>query len=267
MADFAVTFGEGSDQYAFPNVSAWEWSFAGMRPVIADLPGAHGGFDQHHTDEDRAGVGSAHLEFMLETDSSEAMQALIDQVTRLPYLGRQLLTYQPQGSYAARWCYARVSKLDLGLSADMGLKVQKVKLTFAVPDPFWRHDEESHVIAASGTSTSATVTNTGNAVALARVTFAPGVGDSCENPTIQRLVSAVAVDEMAWTGTVDAGETLTMNAARKAVLLDTTGSYAGFAFTHPDWLRLLPGANELKVVFANAGDAATVTVYWSDTFR
>lgn len=267
MAAFTLKFADSPDQYVFSNMSAFAWDFHSMRTMIADLPGAHGGYDQHHADEDRTGVGTIKVEFTLETGDADTMQYYIDQVTKLPYLGRRKLYYQPQGSYTERWCYARVKSVDLGLAADMALLVQKVKITFEVPDPFWRHTEESQAVAASGASTTMVVTNTGNAVALARITVAPGVGDSCEDPTIRRIVDSAVVDEMKWVGTVAAGETLTLDAAAKSVLLDTTGSYATFDFTHPDWFRLLPGSNDLTIIFANAGDKATVTVYWSDTFR
>lgn len=267
MTDFALKFADSTDQYTFTNVSVFDWDFSTMQTMVANLPGAHGGYDQHHADEDRARVGTVKVEFTIEADDSDAMQYYLDQVTKLPYLGRQKLYYQPQGNYTERWCRARVKSLDMGLAADMSLHVQKVKLTFEVPDPCWRHTEESQAIAASGTSTTATITNTGNAVALAKVVFSCAAGQTAEDPTVQRIVSGVAVDEMKWTGTMIAGDSVTMDATAKSCLDGSTGDYANFSFTHPDWFRLLPGANAIKVVMTNVGDAATVTVYWSDTFR
>lgn len=267
MADFALTFADGADAYAFTHSTDFNPAFSRMQNIITALPGAHGGYDANHNEEARSQGGNLDVRFVLAAPSTFAMQNLIDQVTALPTLGRRKLYYQPQGVYTERWCWARVENVQLGMKAVDGLLLQRVRVKFDVPDPFWRHDEENTAQACSGTSTDITVTNSGNAVALARVAVACGAAQTCENPTIKRTVGGVDLDILTYTGTVGNNETLTFDAARKSVDLDDTGVYADLTYEHPDWLRLAPGSNTLTVEFENGGDAATVTVYWNDTFR
>lgn len=268
MADFELVFADGADAYTFANVTDFKPAFSRMQNMITSLPGVHGGYDQNHAEEDRSREGRLDISFVLETDTMEAMQSSIDEVSALPYLGRQKLYYQPQGTYTQRWCYARVSDIQMGMSAVDGLVYQQVRARLAVSDPFWRHDEESSAVACSGTATVHNVTNSGNAVALVRIVISCGAAQTCENPLLRRYsAGGFIVDYLLYTGVVGNNETLTFDAKRKAVDLDGTGVYSALTYEHPDWMRFNPGSNSLSIQFDNGGDAATATFYWNDTFR
>lgn len=264
MADFALQFGS----YTFPAVQNVRDTFADMVPAIVRLPGLHGGFDSDHDSESRADVGQVTVQFVLVSATREGMQAKIDAVRALAYQGRQLLTKQPHGTANPRWCYARVGTIALTQRvAEQDLLRQAVTVQFQVSDPFWYEDEATVVIAAAGTSTDDSAANGGNAPALVKVTVAVGAGDSAQNPTVQRIVGGEAVDEMAYSGVVSAGETLIMDARGKAVTLDDDPAYENFAAAEPDWFVLMPGSNTIRVLMENEGDEATVTVAYYPTYR
>ena len=267
MPDFALSFSSGGNEYTFLQPEEFDPRFSRMQSMIVPLPGQHGGFDQNHAEEDRSAVGTLSIRCTLVASTISDMQTLIDEVSSLPYLGRQKLYYQPQGAFEQRWCLARVSSVDLGMRAVDGLLIQRVRVQFAVSDPFWSHDEENVAQACSGVSTDITATNDGNAVSLVRAVVACGGAQTCENVTIERSVDGTVMDSVLYTGVVGNSETLTIDAVAKSIDLDGTGKYTDLTFTHPDWLRLLPGSNTFTVKFENVGDAATVTLNFSDSFR
>lgn len=268
MANFSVTFAESTDAYVFPYVQAISDNFRNAVPRTERMADLDGGFDAYLADDAPNEIGNINLSFQLAADTREAMQALIDAVGKLKALGKRKLFLQPQGTLAARWCYARVNNISVARRpADQTDLIQMVQISFQVSDPHWMENEESVAITASGTATNQTITNDGNAVALARVVVACGVGQTAENVKIRRMVGSVVADEMAYTGVLIATDDLELDAQAKSVLLNDVAAYNAFAATHPDWLRLLSGANTIRVVMANAGDACTATVYFSNTYR
>lgn len=269
MANFSVTFAEGADAYTFPAYDqAISDNFRDAVTHTERLPGMDGGFDAYLADDAPNEIGNINLSFKLVADTRDDMQALIDAVGRLKHLGKRKLTVQTQGTASPRWCYARINNISISrrISEHTDL-AQTVQINFQVSDPHWVEDEESQAISASGTSTDATITNDGNAVALARVVVTCAAGQTAENIKVRRIVSSTTVDEMAYTGVLIASDELEMDAQAKSVLLNDADAYSAFAFTHPDWFRLMPGANTVRIIQANAGDACTVTVYWSNTYR
>ena len=81
------------------------------------------------------------------------------------------------------------------------------------------------------------------------------------------MIGTLVVDEVVYTGTLSAGDTLSINGKTGAITVNGSSDWANISYEHRDFLRLLPGENSIKVVFANAGDAATVTFYYRDSYR
>lgn len=268
MADFAVTFADGADEYVFPYIQSISDNFRNAVPRTERLADLSGGFDAYLADDAPNEIGNINLSFELVSETRAGMQALVDAVGKLKSLGKRKLYLQPQGTAAERWCYARVNNIAIARRpADQTDLIQPVQINFQVSDPAWTEDEENDTIAASGASTDATITNDGNANALARVVVTCAAGQTAENVKVRRIVGGVTIDEMAYTGVLTAGDELELDAQAKSVLLNDADAYDAFAFTHPDWFRLLPGANTVRIIQANAGDECTATVYWSNTYR
>lgn len=268
MADLSLTFADGGDAYTFPAVQTVRDTFGDAVPRTTRLPLVHGGFDMLGVDDAPSEVGQVIITCELVAATRSAMQAKIDAIRALRWLGKRKLYFQPQGTANARWCWARVNNVTVNRApAEHTDLRQPVTVNFQVSDPVWRETEENEAISASGTLTDETITNSGNAPALARVVVTCDAGETAENPTVQRIVSSVAVDEMAYAGVLVASDALVMDAQGKTVELNDEGVYDDFAFEHPDWFRLLPGNNTVRVLLENETDEATVTVYWSDTYR
>lgn len=269
MANFSVTFAEGSDAYTFPGYDqSLSDNFGNAVPRTERLADLDGGFDAYLAEDAPNEIGNINLAFKLVAETREEMQALIDDVRRLKHLGKRKLFLQPQGTAAARWCYARINNIAVSRRPSEHTDLnQTVQIAFQVSDPHWMGAEESQAITASGTSTDALITNDGNAPALARVVVTCGAGETAENVKIRRMVSTVVADEMAYTGVLIASDELVLDAQAKSVLLNDAVAYDAFAASNPNWFRLMPGENTVRVIMANAGDDATVTVYWSNTYR
>lgn len=267
MTNFELRFADGDDEYIFQNVEVFNPRFGDLVVNTDRLPGADGGFDTYHYNAAPASVGALMVQWYLDAERMVDMQGMIDAVNGLARLGKRKLYYQPEGDYEERWCWARLNNIPLTLRAENGLVLQDMRTMFQVPDPHWYHDEESEAIAASGTSTDGTVTNDGNVIALPRIVIACGTGQTCENPVIRRIVGSDIEDQVAYTGILTASDELIIDAEAKAVTLNGADAYAGNPATHWDWFRLTPGGNTVRVIFDNGGDAATVTVYWKDTWR
>ena len=264
MASFAVTF----DDYAFTNLDTLRDNFRDAVPQTVRLPGLHGGFDTLGAEDAPSEIGRVDVTFNVEVTNRNSMQCTLDAVGKLKYYGKRKLYFQPEGTGSQRWTWARVNSINWTRGPTLTTDLwQPVSVTFQAPDPHWYTDPTSGTITASGTGTLGTVTNNGNAEALAYVSITCGTAQTALTPAVRRLVSGGTPDSMAFSGTVGNSQSLILDAQAKAVTLNGTGEYDQFSYTHPDWLRLLPGANVLRVDFGTATSAATVVVTWSDTYR
>jgi hypothetical protein len=266
VADFSLKFADGSEQYTFSNVESFSDNFADLAPTTTRTLGLSGGFDVYGSEVAPSSVGVVRVSLTVDT-ARDSMQGTLDTLRKIADRGLEKLYYQPQGSLTERWCYARIQNIQHTHRGDDYLSLVRVQVIFQVPDPFWYEDETTTSQACTGSSTDITVTNNGNATALAKIKISCGAGETAENPRIRRIVDGNTVDEVEYSGTVSATEELIIDAQSKAVTLDGSNAYEGNPADHPDWFRLLPGSNTVRVVFTNGGDAATVYVYHYDTFR
>jgi hypothetical protein len=283
-----VRFGD----YNLPNLGRFTCDFAMQQTQMVPLPGMDGGFDMYGDDPAPFAPGGGNVTQDIKVISSDraGMDALRDAVKLMSSYGLARLVYQPtESTDQVRWTWARLVSPnmveDKGWQTDLW---QPVTLTFICPEPVWWVDthvgwsigdgskigdlaltigEGGHEILASGVSSTDTLDNDGNTKSIPQIVVVPQVGDSCENPTIQRLIGTLVVDEVVYTGTLSAGDTLSINGKTGAITVNGSSDWANISYEHRDFLRLLPGENSIKVVFANAGDAATVTFYYRDSYR
>lgn len=284
-----VRFGFGDDYYTFPDtLQDYRDNFADVVPRTVRLPGMSGGFDQFGDDAAPGQIGKITQRLYLTADDREDMDALRDAVRRIKTWGTKLLWMQPTDpAEGERFCWARMNNVHMPKrEQDHTDLFQPVTITWQVADPFWytRNNEapfwgnfdwgdgskwggSATLQDVSGmTTTLATATNEGNAIALPRLTIYVRAGQTCTNPTIQRIVGAAVVDEVAYTGTLSAGDILEINCRGASVRLNLADAYDDLSYEHPDWMRLLPGENTLRVLLANAGEACKVAARWYDTY-
>lgn len=284
-----VSFGD----YTFPaTLQEFNANFGNSVPTTVRLPGKDGGWSMDGGMPPPTEIGSVSVSFTLISDTRAGMDALIDALMAIVNYGLAKLIYQPtDATDDERFCYAYTNYAYISRRpADHTDLWQDVRIIFQVPDPRWLSGdyggvrigdpgleidspaawdigEGGYLVAASGTSTSATLTYHGNADTIAVVAIEPGTGDSCTNPIIERLNGTLVVDRVQWTGTVNAGESLVIDGWKQAVTLDAVSSWDNVEYLHPDLLRLSPGVTGIRITFANAGDEANVTFYYHDAYR
>lgn len=113
-----------------------------------------------------------------------------------------------------------------------------------------------------------TVAVGGNATALPVLAVIPGVGDSCEDVRVQRIVQGATVDEVRYRPVLSAGDELMVNGAMQFIHVNGVRTFKpDVNWKHPDFMRLLPGNNTLRIRMKNGSDAATVYLWWLNTWR
>lgn len=269
MANFSLKFADGGDQYTFQNVQLFSYTFGNLVAHTHRLPGMSGGYDVDHNDPSPGEVGTVFINFVIPRVDRAQMQLYRNQVYELARLGKRKLYWQPQGASDERWCQARIENISMPQDpAEHTDLHQSVRMVFQVAEPYWYEDETSSTINASGQSSSGSVNNGGNEPGVARVKFAPGVGDSVENPVLERRdASSNVLDRIAYMGTLTANDELIVNVGAKSVTLNGAAAYADMRFLHGRWLLLEPGTNNIYILADNGGDACDVTLYWNDTWR
>lgn len=274
--------------YTFENVQSYSDNFRDTVPRTVRLPGTDGGYDIFGPEAPPVQIGNVDISFVLVAYSRSDMQAKRDAVGALVWDGWDKLKKTPTGAADTRFCVAKVNSIrmpeDRAGHSDLH---QQVQVSFQVAVPFWFVNEfeasewgegdswgqnvpwgGSPVSqACSGLSTDISLTNDGNAVAIPRVQVSCGGAQTCEDVSIEHIVGGSAVETVEYTGVIGNSENLYIDCRTKSVLYEAADAYDDFDFDHPDWLRLLPGSNTLRVKFKNSGDAATVYVRYLHTYR
>lgn len=287
MSSGVLTFGS----YTFgARLEEFYDNFSDMVPRTQRLPGLDGGFSQDGRGPSQSAIGQVTVGLRLVVDDPEDMDAARDAIRALPSKGLQKLVYQPTDAAApTRYCWARVNYIRMSQNkAEQTDFWQKVQIIFQVPTPFWYVADnwpwalDSGVdlddgevigdnaieVAASGASTSQTLTNDGTAAAVCVISVQTGASQTCENVRIVRVVNGAYEDRVGYVGVIDNSQELHLDGARGIAQLDGDHVYGGgLVYDHPAFLRLEPGANSIKILFKNGGDAATVKFWWLETFR
>lgn len=278
--------------YTFPTDFQIRYSPTGFRNIAAQLvklPGLDGGIDQFGSGRGQSANGDISIEGWFEGDTPSALQDLLDAAGQLADLGIGRLYIQPEVG-AERFCFARLNAESWSQNVrDVPHRRQRVQFNFQVAQarlysdagywpPFWdgTYDwdgtiswgENAYVIDASGVSTEDTLTISGNAEALPMVSILPESTDSIENPRIQRVVDGQVVDEIAYGGVLSDTDELFVDGGRQYSQLNGVSTWKpDVTFKHRALFRLAPGANLIRILAENAGDAARVRIWYLDTWR
>lgn len=284
-----VKFGEsGNRVYTFSDVVQMRDNFADVVPRTVRLPGLDGGFDEFGTGRAPSEIGNVSATFWIYPPDGGTIDDAKDAVKAMADWGVQKLFASQYGGGNQRYVNARVNSLDFNENTrDVPHKRIRVQATWQVAVPFWfsaagevptygggvtygggaKYGGAGILIDAAGTSTEGTVSIVGNATTLGRVTVTVPTGEACSDIRVQRIVDSVAVDEWRYSGGLTDADTLEVNPNTGQVLLNGSGAYGSdFSFTHPDWLRLLPGNNTIRVVMG-ASDEADVEIRFTERWR
>lgn len=283
-------FSRGSNNYSFADRYRQEYSdnFANAVPQTKRAPGLSGGVDAYGTGIAPNEIGTLRQGIVLKAGDRTGMTALQDALNAIAEYGAGVLWAQPSDpSDPERFCIARINSIsDPQRLQDHDELWLRVTVIWQVPDPRWYGPGTEALPdlatysptgwpgtaqsdACSGTSTAlATMTNNGNSIALPRFTITTGGAQTALNIKIQRLDGSDVLDEIAIQGEMRTDDEITVDCQKAQVLLsgDVDG-YHRLSALHPDWMRFLPGDNDLQVVMDQAGDACTVETRWHDVYH
>jgi hypothetical protein len=270
-----LTFGD----YNIPGLQRYSDNFNDVVQRTVRRPGLDGGFDLWGAERLPKEVGSIQASWWLQAGDVGAMRGLLDEVKGLQWIGEQRLVMDPEDGTATRFANAKVINIRAPWNvANAPHRQIRVDVSFQCAEPYWqtlgtgaprwgqfRWGDGSRwgggtPVTVTGASTDLTVTVGGNAPTFANVVLQQGGGTSCENPTIQRIKDGVAVDEVAYAGTLSGTNQLVIDARANAVTLDGADAFGALTFTRNHWLLLEPGDNTIRVQFDNGGDESDVTV-------
>jgi hypothetical protein len=268
-------------------LGAYSDNFANLVPKTSRIFGMDGGFPEFGDDRPPSEIGTVRQSVTLVATTRALMEAKRDLLKQIADWGKQKLVMTPTDGGLERSCYATINSIQMNKNEGEHTDLwQTAQIIWQVVYPRWRTVGTESVLwddgwawddgtvwgggggfAASGTSTSTTVTNNGKATVQPRISILCGAGQTVTNPIIQRLVNNIVIDEVLYVGTLVAEDALEINCRAWSVELNNTNAYSSaFDFTHPSWFRLEPGANTVRVLFTNPGDAATVQLAYYEEY-
>jgi hypothetical protein len=277
-------FVAGGNTYTFPaTIQGLRDNFKNVVPRTVRLPGMDGGFPTDGAGKRASEIGSISFSFYLRASSRADMEALRDAAQAMTNWGLGRLYMQPSDpTDSERWAWCAVNNITTARKEHEHTNLfQLVQCRFLAPDPYWFAPGtltvwggttwgggewlSDNTTSVSGSSQYVTETNDGNATTHPIISLlATG---TCVNPRVQRIVDGAVVDEVKYNAVLAADDELVIDCRSKSVFLNTDDAYtSAFSYAHPDWLRLLPGDNTVRIAFDGAGAADVTLGYYARYF-
>jgi len=280
-----INFVQGNDSYAIENVQDQQDNFANVVPRTRRIVGSDGGFDEFGTDPAPAEIGNLQTQIVLRAKVEADMTAKVDNLRKLSRVSKGFLFMELEDG-TIRWAKARVNNISTPVSEDgHSGYIIRARVAFQLSDPHWYENNTEEPLwgqftwgnfvyggdvtpnAVSGATTDFTVTVGGTVQVLPRILIACGGGETAENVTIQRRVDGATVDEITFTDVLIATDEVEIDCGAKSVKKNDVDAFDDFSFDgHPDWIRLQPGDNDIRVIMTNGGDEANVTIYFDNKY-
>lgn len=296
--DTLIRFGAGSQLYEF--VPAQQISlrdnFRDLVQQATRLPGLSGGINEYGTGPSPRAIGNVQTVFWLLADEKLApdaqavqMQTLKSEVAKMSSFGVKRLYKQPMdASLDQRYCEASISNISYTeTSADQPHARLRVQVNWQVTNPRWYSQGTEAPAwgdgslwgggtswggtapdyAVSGTSTEFTVTTLGNAETYPRIIIECGAAETAENIRVQRIDNGTVVDQVRYAGVLGNNDRLVINTRANTVRKNGISHYTSdFTYNNAGWFKLQPGANSIRVLMENSGDAANLEFRYYEAY-
>lgn len=252
-----------------------------VAPVFLDLPGG-GVFDVLGTDPARRRTTPLNKLCTLLADDSAGLRTAYNLLRAKIGRRDRLWRRWDEGYYD--WCWARLVNIAARRPTGQPLE-QDVDLQFVMISPHWygQHhggtwtldsgilfdtgyplDTTDWMPLTAGAANSLTITNNGNrTIANAVVTVVAGNADITATK-----IGVTGISEMSYSGTISAGDALSIDCGALSVINDGNEAYVYFSLTanhrRDDWLRLEPGDNTVVVTITGGGTGAQALVEFFD---
>lgn len=265
-------------------------NFANVVPATVRLPGLDGGFDEYGIEASPSEIGNITVELMLNESNPTEMQRKRDAYLGLAALGTRRLYFDTLDYRAGqRWVYAKVNNVQMSDNFPQQTHTRiTVTINFQVvyPRMFTDVGDDGSLYggaifgdadaifgggvglsqACSGTSTSFSAPNAGNADAYPLIFISTATGQTAQTPILERLVNGVVIDSLTFSQTLNANFTLRIDCATKTVLYQGVESYINLTALNGEWMRLPPGSNSMRLRMTGGGNACTVRLAYYDTW-
>ena len=281
-------FVAAGNTYTFPTAHGdqeYRDNFKEVQTRTSRIPGADGGVDEYGSGRAPGPVGDIQFGIVLEAATREAMQPIRDDLVKMREWGVGQLYFQPTDTLLApRWAIARLKKAPIPEKRHQHTDLfQPVTLNFEAAEPFWytagnqelwdgteQWDSDINWDAGSFTTITGsgtfTVTPGGNALTLGRFVAKVTGAQTFYQLTVRRLVNGGVVDEMVLQTQLAQNDVLEFDPRKQWVIVNGYDRIANFEFRHPDWLRLLPGANTIQVTLDDSTAQVAVLVYYFERY-
>lgn len=280
---------DGSDEYTFQYLQDGMRDFSNTVPRTHRLPGVPGGFDSFGKLPAPTEIGAPRQAFFIIADTRAEMEALRDRARALSSWGLGRLYMQPTDpNLPERWTYARVNYVNIPLNEHLHTDLwQPASVVWQVADPHWyilgteawRWNDGTpwgsavwggnpDVITFPGGATSpveATISVGGTVYTLPRITI---VGtDSFDSVVIERVKAGGKVlDTLEHSSGSDGVAPLRINCRKKSVTNNGGPAYDDLTKYHPDWFRLDPGDNIIRVYCENNANDVLFKFYYYEAY-
>jgi hypothetical protein len=158
------------------------------------------------------------------------------------------------------WRWARCIEVSSELSPREGAYYAEFQLRFELDAGPWYHEDVSNpTFLLTNNPHAVVVNNTGNAAVENAVLAITAAGSAITHLIVEHWAGYTG---WTWTGNLGVGQTLTVDAFNRRVMIGTTDAYSGFAFNTAlqkieEWIYLLPGSNSLAVGRTGGSTAST----------
>jgi hypothetical protein len=296
--DTLVRFGSGAEQYTFnqANLVSLRDNFRDLVQQATRLPGLSGGVNEYGTGPSPRAIGNVQAVFWLLADDNltpgqqaAQIEALKSDVARMSSFGVKRLYKQPSdASEEERYCEASISSISYTETASEQPHARlRMQVNWQVTNPRWYAQGTeapawgdgtiwgaglawggtAPVYNISGTSTDITLTTTGNAETFPRIIIQCGAAQTAENIRIQRIVNGAVVDQVRYAGVLGNNDRLVINTRANTVTKNNVSHYTSdYTYNNAGWFRLQPGANTIKVLLDNSGDACDVEFRYYEAY-
>lgn len=264
-------FGSGSKLYTFPTDAQVSYSdnFASLVTKTVRLAGVNGGFSNLGMGRGLSPIGTVRADIWLTfndyADATDKMTSL----RQMADWGVQPL-YRRQLSGVEQFCFARVTDIQIQQNViNVPHERMKIPVTFEVSDPFWYRpvsgfgflwDDGTHLwddgskwdsdnTYTVNSSLTQSFTNPGNTYTLPHLFLTNASGSNVGDIQVQTIVDGAVEDQFNYSAPLATATYLDVDPVRRRVTVGPTGTNALDDFTAftPDWIRLRPGTNSVKV--------------------
>lgn len=272
--------------YTFPTTTSdqgFNNNFANARNFMTDIPGSDGGLNTFGSGRRPGERPTLQFNVYLVARTRSDMEAKRRAIKQIREWGNGLLYDRVNG--VDYWCYCWANAIDTPQQRDQRTDLfQNVQLTFATDDPFWYSTGTMGALLGStfvlgtsvlgggtttvlnGVSNDFTITNNGSAYTLPIINIQAQSGKSAGNPRLQRLVNGAVVDYLNYNGTLAALETAFFNPTTQEYIAKGEFAFRDFSYSTPDGIRLLPGANSLRLLLDDASHGVNLQLAYYERY-